>query len=163
MLIRHYCHTAIVRTEFVFGGFRVDPGSSERPRHDGPLAEKNELAKICRMSAESKTKRQRFPIIRAIWRNWRTRHQDPRNFAIHLVGIPLAVVGFVLLFIVPWYWGGAMFVLGYLLQWVGHRWEGNDVGEWAAIKRLLGLPTVAISPRYAKPPETPPVPPSQCG
>ena len=31
------------------------------------------------------------------------------------------------------------------------RVEGNDVGEWAAIKRLLGLPCVAISPRWQKP------------
>jgi hypothetical protein len=39
-------------------------------------------------------------------------------------------------------------VAGYFLQWVGHRVEGNDVGEWAAIKRLLGLPYVAVAPRW---------------
>jgi hypothetical protein len=26
--------------------------------------------------------------------------------------------------------------------------EGNDVGEWAAVKRLFGLPYVSISPRW---------------
>jgi len=102
----------------------------------------------------------RFPILRLIgkaWRNWRDRHQDPRNFAIHMIGIPLAVAGVVFLFI-NWYWGLAGLILGYFLQWVGHKWEGNDVGEWAAIKRLFGLPTVAISPRFAKPsPEQPAV------
>lgn len=67
----------------------------------------------------------------------------------------MTVVGVFLLFVAPWYWGASLFVLGYVLQWLGHRWEGNDVGEWAAIKRLLGLPTVAISPRFAKPPEDP--------
>ena len=41
-------------------------------------------------------------------------------------------------------------VVGYLLQYVGHRAEGNDVGEWAAVKRLLGLPYVGVSPRYAR-------------
>jgi len=46
-----------------------------------------------------------------------------------------------------WYWGAAAFVLGYVLQWIGHRVEGNDLGEWAAIKRLLGLPYVAIAPK----------------
>src|SRR5436190_22022988 len=97
--------------------------------------------------------RKRFPIIRGIWRNWRTRHQDPRNFAIHLIGIPLAVSGVFLLFFLPWYYGVGAIVVGYVLQWIGHQWEGNDVGEWAAIKRLLGLPTVAISPRFANPPE----------
>ncbi len=100
--------------------------------------------------SESSTPRKRFPILRKIWRNWRTRHQDPRNFAIHLVGIPLAVIGLFLLFWLPWYWGVGLIVLGYFLQWIGHRWEGNDVGEWAAIKKLLGLPAVAVSPRFAK-------------
>jgi hypothetical protein len=95
--------------------------------------------------------RKRFPILRRIWRNWRTRHQDPRNFAIHMLGIPLAVAGVFLLLFTDWYWGVAAIVVGYILQWIGHRWEGNDVGEWAAIKQLLGLPTVAISPRFAKP------------
>jgi hypothetical protein len=95
--------------------------------------------------------RKRFPILRRIWRNWRTRHQDPRNFAIHMIGIPLAVTGVLLLFFLDWYWGVAAIIVGYILQWIGHQWEGNDVGEWAAIKRLFGLPTVAISPRFAKP------------
>ena len=101
----------------------------------------------------------RFPIARFLarfaakaLRNWRERHQDPRNFAIHMLGIPLAVAGLIVLFFLPWYWGVAGLALGYLLQWIGHRWEGNDVGEWAAIKRLFGLPTVAISPRFARPP-----------
>lgn len=79
---------------------------------------------------------------------WLLRHQLPFNFYIHLVGIPLAVSGVVLLFMLPWYWGVSAFVLGYLLQYVGHCAEGNDLGEWAAIKRLLGLPYVGIAPRW---------------
>jgi len=102
-------------------------------------------------------RRKRFPIIRRILRNWRLRHQDPRNFAIHMIGIPLAVAGVLSLFFVPWYWGVAAIMIGYLLQWIGHCWEGNDVGEWAGIKRLLGLPTVAISPRFAQPAEKSPL------
>jgi hypothetical protein len=39
-------------------------------------------------------------------------------------------------------------VLGYFLQWLGHRAEGNDVGEWALIKRMIGRPCVTISPRW---------------
>ena len=66
-------------------------------------------------------------------------------------GLP-TVTGLVLLFIpdVPWYWGVAGLFVGYLLQYVGHRAEGNDVGEWAGIKRLLGLPYVGVSPRWAE-------------
>ena len=91
--------------------------------------------------------------LRKILRNWRERHRDPFNFWIHMVGIPVAVAGLLLLCFgwigdVPWYWGVGGLVLGYLLQYIGHRVEGNDVGEWAAIKRLLGLPYVGIAPRW---------------
>ena len=41
-----------------------------------------------------------------------------------------------------WYWGVSAFVAGYVLQWIGHLVEGNDLGEWAAVKRMLGLPYV---------------------
>jgi hypothetical protein len=99
---------------------------------------------------ESATVSRRRPL-RRILRNWRLRHRHPFNFWIHLIGIPLAVAGVVLLFVADWSWGVAAIVLGYVLQYVGHRVEGNDVGEWAGIKRLLGLPYVSISPRWQQP------------
>jgi hypothetical protein len=89
--------------------------------------------------------------LRRILKNWLERHRHPFNFWIHMIGIPLAVIGVVLLFLVPWYWALAAFVLGYVFQYLGHRVEGNDVGEWAGIKRLLGLPYVSISPRWREP------------
>ena len=101
----------------------------------------------------------RFPIARAglrfagrARRNWLLRHQHPFNFGLHLVGIPVALAGLVLFFLVPWYWAAGAVALGYLLQWIGHRVEGNDVGEFIPVKRLLGLPAVAIAPRYLAPP-----------
>jgi len=60
----------------------------------------------------------------------------------------MAFTGLILLFFVDWYWAVAAFVLGYLLQYIGHTVEGNDLGEWAGIKRMLGLPYVGISPRW---------------
>jgi hypothetical protein len=93
----------------------------------------------------------RWLILRFLRRRlqgWRLRHQLPFNFYIHLIGIPMALGGLVALFFVPWYWGLSAFVLGYFLQWIGHLAEGNDVGEWAAIKRLLGLPYVGIAPQW---------------
>jgi hypothetical protein len=102
------------------------------------------------MSEPNQTSEQagrRWPLRRII-RNWLQRHRNPFNFWIHLIGIPLAVAGVVLLFFLDWYWGVGAIVLGYLFQYVGHLVEGNDLGEWAAIKRLLGLPYVGISPRY---------------
>jgi hypothetical protein len=93
-----------------------------------------------------------FPIARRLLRlagrarrNWLDRHQTPANYWIHMIGIPLALAGVPLLF-----------VLGYLLQWVGHRVEGNDVGEFIPLKRLLGLPVVAIAPQHR--PLSPPSP-----
>ena len=98
----------------------------------------------------------RFPIARKFLafagrarRNWLLRHQNGFNFAIHMIGIPLAVAGLPLLFLTEWYWGAAAIVAGYFLQWVGHRVEGNDVGELIPLKRMLGLPVVAIAPQYA--------------
>jgi hypothetical protein len=84
-------------------------------------------------------------------RNWRQRHQHPFNFAIHLIGIPLTVLGVFLLFTHPWYFGVGSFVVGYGLQFVGHAVEGNDAGEWIAVKKLLGLPGVATSPASGEP------------
>jgi uncharacterized membrane protein YGL010W len=87
-------------------------------------------------------------FLRKVLRNWRERHRHPFNFAIHLIGIPMAVTGVLLLFFLDWYWGVGAFVLGYLLQWIGHLVEGNDLGEWAGVKRVLGMPYVGISPRW---------------
>ena len=109
------------------------------------------------MTTSSQTPASGRPVLRFLRRRldgWLVRHQHPFNFAIHLIGIPLAVAGIPLLFVWPW-WGVAAVVVGYFLQWLGHRVEGNDVGEWAGIKRLLGLPYVAISPRYQKPANPP--------
>lgn len=99
-----------------------------------------------------------FPIARRLLRfagraraNWLERHQHPFNFGIHMLGIPLAMLGVVLLFVLPWYWGVAGLVLGYLLQYIGHLVEGNDVGELIPLKRALGLPVVAIAPKYRRP------------
>jgi hypothetical protein len=86
--------------------------------------------------------------------NWLERHRRPFNYLIHIPGISLAVAGVFLLFFLPWYWGVAAIVIGYFLQWLGHLVEGNDVGEWAAIKRMLGLPYVGIAPQNAQVKET---------
>jgi hypothetical protein len=88
-------------------------------------------------------------------RNWLERHQHPVSRGLHYVGIPLAVGALVLglVQLVQWRWDlwwrpVALLVMGYLLQWIGHRIEGNDVGEVILIKKLLGLTYVAVAPRY---------------
>lgn len=95
----------------------------------------------------------RPPLVRRILANWLERHQHPFSFWIHVIGIPMTIVGLALVVLWPtsWYWGVGTFVLGYLLQYIGHRVEGNDMGEWVAVKRLLGLPYVAVAPRRQEP------------
>ena len=51
-----------------------------------------------------------------------------------------------------WWRPVGLVVLSYALQWIGHRVEGNDMGEVILIKRWLGRPYVAISPRPAQHP-----------
>lgn len=46
-----------------------------------------------------------------------------------------------------WDWAAGAFVLGYLLQFVGHAIEGNDAGETILVKKALGMPYVAVIPR----------------
>lgn len=98
--------------------------------------------------------RWRFPIARRLIAFagvagpvWRTRHRHPVNYGLHLVGIPLVFLAVPLLLVVPWEWCVGMVAVGYFLQWVGHRVEGNDVGELIPLKRMLGLSVVAVVPR----------------
>ena len=102
-------------------------------------------SKIVSMTTDPSFLRRR--PLRRFLRHWLERHQHPFNFAIHLIGIPLAFAGVAMFFTIPWPGALAAFVSGYALQWIGHCVEGNDMGEWAGIKRLLGWPYIAIAPR----------------
>jgi hypothetical protein len=62
-----------------------------------------------------------------------------------MIGIPLALAGVVMIFFLPWYWAVGAIVAGYVLQGIGHRVEGNDIGELIPLKRLFGLPVVAVA------------------
>ncbi len=88
-------------------------------------------------------------LFRTFWQNWRLRHQHPFSFFIHLLGIPITGVGYFMIVFSdsPW-WGIFAIVFGYVLQYLGHCVEGNDMGEWIAIKKLFGWKYTAIAPRY---------------
>lgn len=100
------------------------------------------------MSYDFPIARKLLALARRARKNWLRRHRNAFNFWIHMVGIPLAVAGLPLLFVAEWYWGVGAIAAGYALQWVGHRVEGNDVGELIPIKRLLGLPVVPVAPQF---------------
>jgi uncharacterized membrane protein YGL010W len=86
--------------------------------------------------------------------NWMLRHQNPTSLVLHLIGIPMTVAAIVFLVVAAisaggalcWWMAGTLFVLGYALQFIGHAIEGNDAGELILVKKLLGLPYVAIAP-----------------
>jgi hypothetical protein len=70
-------------------------------------------------------------------RDYLSRHEDPRSQALHLVGVPLAPIGCTYLLLRGRYrqaWRA--FLVGYSLQWLGHRLEGNEVGEWILVKNV---------------------------
>lgn len=89
--------------------------------------------------------------------NWLQRHQHPVSFWLHMVGIPLTIAAIPLAIwqLVEgrwdlWWRPVALIVGGYLLQWVGHLIEGNDMGELILIKKWRGKPYVAVAPRYRR-------------
>ncbi|MBN2562724.1 MAG: DUF962 domain-containing protein [Phycisphaerae bacterium] len=90
-------------------------------------------------------------------KRWLERHQTPVSFWLHVVGIPMAVAALVLAVVQLWqgrwdlWWRpGVLLLVGYVLQWIGHRVEGNDMGEVILIKKRLGKPYVAVSPRCSE-------------
>ncbi len=93
---------------------------------------------------------------RYTWLNqWLERHQHPASFWLHMLGIPLTVLALLLagwqLYLWRWdlWWRPALLLFGgYFLQWIGHRVEGNDLGEVILVKRWLRRPYVAVAPRF---------------
>src|SRR5438128_1330575 len=55
---------------------------------------------------------------------YKSQHQHPVNKLCHVIGIPLITISW-LLFFFNWRWALALFVVGWILQFVGHAIEGN--------------------------------------
>jgi uncharacterized membrane protein YGL010W len=77
--------------------------------------------------------------------NCKSRHSHPVNKLCHTIGIPLIVVSLPLFFY-SWRWALALFLIGWVLQFVGHAIEGNQpaffrnpiyllVGPWWLVRR----------------------------
>ena len=63
-------------------------------------------------------------------RSYMSRHRHPWNRALHVVGVTLAPVLFLVLLVNGRFGAAAAaFVLGYALQWAGHRIEGNSMRD----------------------------------
>jgi hypothetical protein len=65
------------------------------------------------------------------------RHKHPVNAILHIFGVPMVFYG-----IYQWFVGGialgwALFIGGYILQWLGHNAQGNEVGEVILVKKIV--------------------------
>lgn len=88
-------------------------------------------------------------------RHWLDRHQHPASLVLHLIGIPMTIACIPLALVQLsesrwdlWWRPAGLLVGGYVLQWLGHVLEGNDMGEVILVKKWLGRPYVAVAPRY---------------
>ena len=57
--------------------------------------------------------------------NYTAKHQHPLNRLTHSIGIPMIVVSLPLFFL-NWRWALLLFIVGWILQFVGHAIEGNQ-------------------------------------
>jgi hypothetical protein len=81
---------------------------------------------------------ERMQKVRTFLRGYMSRHANPWCRALHVVGVPLAPWGaIVLLFFGKFGEAGAALVVGYGLQWLGHRIEGNKMGDWDMFKAVV--------------------------
>jgi hypothetical protein len=64
------------------------------------------------------------------------RHKHPVNAILHLFGVPLAFYGFAQIFFGKFVNALICIFVGYFLQWLGHRAQGNEVGEVILIKKI---------------------------
>ena len=56
--------------------------------------------------------------------NYKAKHRHPLNRLMHSFGIPMIVLALPVVFF-SWRWALLLFVVGWILQFVGHAIEGN--------------------------------------
>lgn len=74
--------------------------------------------------------------VRAFIVDYISRHKHPVNAVLHIIGVPAAFYGLYLLFVWHPAEGLGLLFVGYLLQYLGHRAQGNEVGEVTLIKNI---------------------------
>jgi len=75
--------------------------------------------------------------IKAFIVDYYKRHAHPVNALLHLIGVPVVFYGLYLLIERMPAAGLAFIALGYLFQYLGHKAQGNEVGEVTLIKKCL--------------------------
>jgi len=74
--------------------------------------------------------------IKAMMAKYREDHQNPVNRTLHTIGIPMIVASLPLMLAAPPV-GITMFVVGWILQFVGHAFEGKAPSFFSDPKYLL--------------------------
>ena len=74
--------------------------------------------------------------LKQMMEKYRTDHQHPVNRALHTVGIPMIVASLPILPFNPLL-GMSMFVFGWILQFVGHAFEGKAPSFFSDPRFLL--------------------------
>lgn len=96
--------------------------------------------------------------------NYKAKHTHPLNRLCHSVGIPMIVVSLPLFFF-NWRWALTLFIVGWILQFVGHAIEGNQpaffknpvyllVGPLWLLRRAAAAVGLAKNPGTPAPPAT---------
>lgn len=79
---------------------------------------------------------QLFEHGRAFVIDYISRHKHPVNAILHIFGVPMVFYGIYVLCIGQTTLGVALFFFGYLFQYLGHKAQGNEVGEVTLIKNI---------------------------
>ena len=64
------------------------------------------------------------------------RHRHPVNAILHIAGVPIVFFGVYELFAGQVTLGISLVVLGYFFQYLGHKAQGNEVGEVTLAKKI---------------------------
>lgn len=67
------------------------------------------------------------------------RHAHPVNAALHIAGVPMAFYGIYKLCSGNFGQGLILLFFGYLFQYLGHKAQGNEVGEVTLIKKCYAV------------------------
>ena len=86
--------------------------------------------------------------------DWIERHRHPLSFALHMVGIPATILGVLLIPVYLTQWSStlfafaiALFVGGYLVQFLGHLLDGSEPGEITALRSWLDPRSQSVQAR----------------
>jgi hypothetical protein len=85
--------------------------------------------------------------IKAFVVDYCQRHAHPVNALLHLIGIPIVCYGLYCWFENQLAAAFAFIALGYFFQYLGHRAQGNEVGEVTLIKKCLRITISKIKER----------------